>query len=63
LADLRHVQKTLLGEMLGILEPESLAIWKVLVYDAEGQKILSPSLKVSELRELGVTLHMYVLFN
>lgn len=32
--------------------------WKVLIYDTVGQEILSPLLTVSELRKLGITLHM-----
>lgn len=35
-------------------------VWKVLVYDTTGQEIISPLLKVNELRECGVTVHMYV---
>jgi sec1 family domain-containing protein 1 len=34
--------------------------WKVLIYDELGQDIISPLLTVKELRDLGVTLHMYV---
>ncbi|KAJ3120266.1 Vesicle trafficking between the ER and Golgi [Physocladia obscura] len=33
-------------------------VWKVLVYDKHGQDIISPLLKVNELRECGVTVHM-----
>lgn len=33
-------------------------VWKVLIYDRVGQDILSPLLKVGELRDLGVTLHL-----
>lgn len=33
--------------------------WKVLILDAIGQKIMSPVLKVNDLREQGVTLHLY----
>lgn len=33
--------------------------WKVLVLDSAGQNILSPILKVNELREVGVTLYLY----
>jgi len=35
-------------------------IWKVLIYDQIGGEIISPLLKVNELRELGVTVHMFV---
>lgn len=33
--------------------------WKVLIYDKFGQDIISPLLTVKELRDLGVTLHVY----
>lgn len=33
--------------------------WKVLVYDEFGQEIISPLLTVKELRDLGVTAHLY----
>ncbi|TPX37854.1 hypothetical protein SeMB42_g06838 [Synchytrium endobioticum] len=33
-------------------------VWKVLIYDSTGQEIISPLLKVNELREYGVTVHM-----
>lgn len=32
--------------------------WKVLILDAAGQAILSPILKVNELRESGITLYL-----
>eukprot|EP00126_Sphaerothecum_destruens_P009719 Sdes_comp20567_c0_seq1m15439 len=32
--------------------------WKVLIYDRFGQDIISPLLKVGELRDAGITLHM-----
>jgi hypothetical protein len=32
--------------------------WKVLIYDKMGQDIISPLLKVGDLRENGVTIHM-----
>jgi len=35
-------------------------VWKVLIYDELGQDIISPLLTVKELRDLGVTLHVYV---
>jgi hypothetical protein len=34
------------------------AVWKVLVYDRLGQEIISPLLKVNELRENNVTVHL-----
>ena len=39
-------------------EPREDDSWKLLVYDASGRDILAPLLKVKELRENGVTLHM-----
>jgi hypothetical protein len=38
------------------LQPES--AWKILILDSVGQAILSPILKVNELRESGVTLYL-----
>ncbi|KAJ1569741.1 Vesicle trafficking between the ER and Golgi [Cladochytrium tenue] len=35
-------------------------IWKVLIYDQAGQEIISPLLKVNELRENGITVHMHL---
>ena len=32
--------------------------WKVLILDSSGQKIMSPIMKVNELREAGVTLYL-----
>ena len=53
----REVQKELVKDMLG-LEPDSTLIWKVLVYDDVGRQIISPLLRLSELKELGVTIHL-----
>ncbi|KAI9102828.1 Sec1-like protein [Phlyctochytrium arcticum] len=39
---------------LAISEP----VWKVLIYDKLGQDVISPLIKVNELREQGVTVHM-----
>lgn len=36
-------------------------VWKLFIYDRSGQDIVSPLLTVKELRDFGVTLHMYVL--
>ena len=33
-------------------------VWKVLIYDRLGQQVISPLLKVNELREQGITVHM-----
>lgn len=32
--------------------------WKVLIYDANGRDVIAPLLKVKDLRDLGVTLHL-----
>lgn len=52
-------------QMLNLNQPQSKAsaaepVWKILIYDRVGQDIISPILSVKELRELGVTLHVYV---
>ena len=39
-------------------DPLNDPVWKVLVYDSFGQDIISPLLKVNELREHGVTVHL-----
>jgi hypothetical protein len=33
--------------------------WKILVYDDFGQQIISPLLRIADLRDAGVTVHMY----
>lgn len=38
------------------LQPDN--AWKILILDSAGQAILSPILKVNELRESGVTLYL-----
>ena len=51
--------------MLNLNQPQSkLAaepVWKILIYDRIGQDIISPLISVKELRELGVTLHVFVM--
>ncbi|KAK3365792.1 Sec1-like protein [Lasiosphaeria ovina] len=39
---------------------DGLPIWKVLVFDDLGRDIISPVLQVSDLRSLGVTMHMHI---
>ncbi|WAQ87115.1 hypothetical protein PtA15_8A16 [Puccinia triticina] len=39
-------------------KPASLPTWKVLVLDKQSQDVLATTLRVQDLRELGVTLHM-----
>lgn len=43
-------------QLVDVSEP----VWKILVFDKIGQDILAPLISVKELRENGVTLHMYV---
>lgn len=38
--------------------PASEDLWKVLIYDKLGQDVISPLLKVNELRECGITVHL-----
>lgn len=35
-------------------------VLQVLIYDRFGQDIISPLLSVKELRDMGITLHLYV---
>ncbi len=49
--NLNIVQETIQGQ-----GPE----WKVLIYDRLGQDVISPLLKVNELRENGITVHLPV---
>jgi hypothetical protein len=34
-------------------------VWKILVYDSYCRDILAPLMKVGDLRQYGVTLHLY----
>ena len=43
-----------------ILNEEGEPIWKVLVFDDLGRDVISSVLRVSDLREWGVTIHLYV---
>jgi hypothetical protein len=52
---LRDLQKDMLAEMLDLTP----AVWKILVLDDSGKRILSPLFRVAELKELGVTLTLY----
>jgi hypothetical protein len=40
--------------------PNNEPVWKVLIFDEFGRDIISSVLKVNDLRENGVTVHMYV---
>lgn len=65
----RWIRADALQKMLNLNEePNALAglpksnddepVWKLLIYDSNGQDIISPLLNVKELRECGVTLHL-----
>lgn len=54
--NLRQVQQGLLRDMLTL---DGDQFWKVLVMDSFVQRLLSPVLRVADLRDLGVTLHLY----
>jgi sec1 family domain-containing protein 1 len=41
----------------------NLPIWKILVLDQETKDILATVLRVQDLRDIGVTLHVYALFS
>lgn len=52
-------------QMLNLNQPQtkfssSEPVWKILIYDKVGQDIISPLISVKELRELGVTLFVWV---
>lgn len=52
-----------LKQVLNLNQPvsNSLAVepvWKLLILDSYGKDIISPLIKVKQLRELGVTLHL-----
>uniref|UniRef100_A0A5F8G5M7 Sec1 family domain containing 1 n=1 Tax=Monodelphis domestica TaxID=13616 RepID=A0A5F8G5M7_MONDO len=36
-------------------------VWKVLIFDRFGQDIISPLLSVKELRDMGITLHLFLI--
>ena len=61
---LKDAQKGCLLKMLNLNETvdtqkELQTGWKVFIYDKFGQQIISPSMRLGELRNAGVTLHMY----
>lgn len=54
-----------LKQMLNLNQPDiktntAVPTWKILIYDRVGQDIISPLISIKELRDLGITLHMYV---
>lgn len=46
--------------MAPILDAEGNPIWKVLVFDDLGRDVISSVMRVSDLRSMGVTMHMSV---
>ncbi|KAF5153220.1 Sec1 family protein [Theileria parva strain Muguga] len=59
--DLQDLQSRSLCEMLRLSdddEGKSLKTWKVLIYDDESRRIISPILRIGELRRQGVTLNL-----
>lgn len=48
------------GTQLGVVGADGELIWKVLVFDDLGMQIVSSVLRVSDLRSLGVTMHMHL---
>lgn len=63
--DLQRLQLKAVSELLQVSNDEDMEYhkprtWKVLIYDEEAKKLLSPILKVGELRNLGVTLNMSI---
>ena len=60
---LNHEPQTHTGELsiaAPILNDEGEPIWKVLVFDNLGRDIISSVLRVQDLRNFGVTIHLYV---
>lgn len=58
-----HHQQQQHQQQLGVLGPDGELIWKVLVFDDLGMQIVSSVLRVSDLRALGVTMHMHLSAN
>lgn len=49
----------LLAPVAPILDADGNPIWKVLVFDDLGRDVISSVMRVSDLRSMGVTMHMY----
>ena len=63
-ANLKEAQKQSLLKMINLNETldsdkDLQTSWKVFIYDKFGQQIISPSMRLGELRNSGVTLHMF----
>ncbi|EAN98933.1 putative sec1 family transport protein [Trypanosoma cruzi] len=41
-------------------EVTELTVWRLLIYDDIGRDVIAPLLRVGDLRELGITLHMHI---
>jgi hypothetical protein len=50
----------LLAPVAPILDADGNPIWKVLVFDDLGRDVISSVMRVSDLRAMGVTMHMLV---
>lgn len=50
----------LLAPVAPILDADGNPIWKVLVFDDLGRDVISSVMRVSDLRSMGVTMHMLV---
>lgn len=50
----------LLAPVAPILDADGNPIWKVLVFDDLGRDVISSVMRVSDLRSMGVTMHMSV---
>lgn len=51
-------QEDVAGGLGALHSTHEASAWKVLVLDATGQRILSPVMKVNDLRDNGVTLYL-----
>ncbi|CAK7217342.1 Vesicle trafficking between the ER and Golgi [Sporothrix bragantina] len=59
----QHQQQSQQQQQLGVVGPDGELIWKLLVFDDLGMQIVSSVLRVSDLRSLGVTMHMHLSAN
>eukprot|EP00127_Corallochytrium_limacisporum_P003969 Clim_evm18s156 gene=Clim_evmTU18s156 len=60
---IREKQKQAVLRMLNLHKPIKHGqepVWKVLIFDRQGQDIISPLIKVGQLREMGVTLYLLI---
>ncbi|OAA33281.1 SNARE docking complex subunit [Moelleriella libera RCEF 2490] len=52
--------KGLLAPVAPILDADGNPIWKVLVFDDLGRDVISSVMRVSDLRSMGITMHMHI---